>query len=193
MAPSIASDNGFGLILLEFPPPSSSQVSTNSIGARSRCSLAPSNPLSPNTRVHCEMSPELSGGGCATLTDIYNAQSGQGSLQVLSSADSSSGGTGSPTGYWFLADNIFVYDDVVLFVEGKDRGGDCDVLRIEVFTATTKTSRRDVLADPRALRTVHLPCGSKVGESVADSCEITSTSKNNRQQLTTQKSGFRDD
>ena len=66
------------------------------------------------------------------MTDIYNAQNGEGSLEVLSSADSSSGGTGSPTGYWLLRDNIFVYDDVTLFVMGKDRDGDCDVLRMEV-------------------------------------------------------------
>lgn len=66
------------------------------------------------------------------MTDILNAQSGEGSLEVLSSATSSSGGTGSPTGYWLLKDSIYVYSDATLFVQGKDKGGDCDVLRMEV-------------------------------------------------------------
>lgn len=69
------------------------------------------------------------------MTDIYNAQDGDGPLWVLDSSDkkvSGAGGSAKPTGRWLLTSNLMIYDDVTLFVEGKSRGGDCDVLRIEV-------------------------------------------------------------
>lgn len=81
------------------------------------------------------MNPDFKGGGCATLTDLYNAQDGKGPLWVLDSNDNKvdgAGGSAKPTGRWLLTSNLKIEDDVTLFVEGKGRGGDCDVLRIEV-------------------------------------------------------------
>lgn len=67
------------------------------------------------------------------MTDIYNAQSGDGPLYVLKTSTSSSGEKKTtPTGYWFLTNSIFVYDDVTLFMVSKSNKGDCDVLRMEV-------------------------------------------------------------
>ncbi|CAM9395437.1 unnamed protein product [Ectocarpus sp. 4 AP-2014] len=73
-------------------------------------------------------------GGCATLTDLYNAQDGKGPLWVLDSNDNKvdgAGGSAKPTGRWLLTSNLKIEDDATLFVEGTGRGGDCDVLRIE--------------------------------------------------------------
>lgn len=81
------------------------------------------------------MIPDFTGGGCATLTDLYNAQDGEGPLWVIDSNDNKvdgAGGSAKTTGRWLLTSNLKIEDDVTLFVEGKDRGGDCDVLRIEV-------------------------------------------------------------
>ncbi|CAN0064999.1 unnamed protein product [Pylaiella littoralis] len=74
------------------------------------------------------------GGGCATLTDMYNTQSGSGPLYVLDSSDSvvsGGGGSASPTGRWLLTSGLQVLDDVTLYVHGTSSGGDADVLRIQ--------------------------------------------------------------
>eukprot|EP00903_Cladosiphon_okamuranus_P016037 g14807.t2 len=68
-------------------------------------------------------------GGCATLTDMYNAQSGNGPLYVLDSSDDVV--SGSPTGRWLLTSSITILDGVTLYVHGTSDGGDADVLRIE--------------------------------------------------------------
>eukprot|EP00752_Nemacystus_decipiens_P008459 g7561.t1 len=68
-------------------------------------------------------------GGCATLTDMYNAQSGSGPLFVLDSSDKIS--DGAPTGRWLLTSSLEILDGVTLYVHGKSAGGDADVLRIE--------------------------------------------------------------
>ncbi|CAM9761267.1 unnamed protein product, partial [Hapterophycus canaliculatus] len=73
-------------------------------------------------------------GGCATLTDMYNAQSGSGPLYVLDSSNnivSGGGGSATPTGYWLLTSEIQVLDGVTLYVHGTSAGGDADVLRIQ--------------------------------------------------------------
>jgi len=71
-------------------------------------------------------------GGCATLTDMYNAQSGSGPLYTLDDDDNVvDGGGGTPTGRWLLTMNLRVVDDVTLYIHGTGAGGDCDVLRIE--------------------------------------------------------------
>ena len=74
--------------------------------------------------------PAFTGGGCATLTDMYNAQSGSGPLYVLDSSDKVV--SGSPTGRWLLTSSLEILDGVTLYVHGTSAGGDADVLRIEV-------------------------------------------------------------
>lgn len=81
------------------------------------------------------MPADFEGGGCATLTDMYTAQSvadgevGEGPLYVLNELDEVVGGT--PTGYWLLDRNVRVVDGVTLFVHGTEINGDADVLRIK--------------------------------------------------------------
>lgn len=75
---------------------------------------------------------DFEGGGCATLTDMYNIQSGSGPLYTLDDDDNIiDGGGGTPTGRWLLTMNLRVLDGVTLYVHGTSIGGDCDVLRIE--------------------------------------------------------------
>ncbi|CAM9449094.1 unnamed protein product [Scytosiphon promiscuus] len=71
------------------------------------------------------------GGGCATLTDMYNAQggAGEGPLYVLDEADEVT--TGEPTGRWLLDRDLRVTNGVTLYVHGLSIGGDADVLRIK--------------------------------------------------------------
>ncbi|CAM9604816.1 unnamed protein product [Ectocarpus sp. 12 AP-2014] len=79
-------------------------------------------------------SSSFSGGGCATLTDMYNTQSGSGPLYVLDSSNnivSGGGGSASPTGYWLLTSSLEILDGVTLYVHGTSAGGDADVLRIQ--------------------------------------------------------------
>ncbi|CAB1096849.1 MEP10 [Ectocarpus sp. CCAP 1310/34] len=79
-------------------------------------------------------SSSFSGGGCATLTDLYNTQSGSGPLYVLDSSNnivSGGGGSASPTGYWLLTSSLEILDGVTLYVHGTSAGGDADVLRIQ--------------------------------------------------------------
>lgn len=78
--------------------------------------------------------PDLKSGGCTSLTDVYNAQSGDGPLYVLDADDNIVDSV--PTGRWLLTASLVVEDNVTLFVKGKDRGGDCDVLRIQVLHQT---------------------------------------------------------
>ncbi|CAM9520911.1 unnamed protein product [Ectocarpus fasciculatus] len=69
------------------------------------------------------------GGGCGTLTDMYNAQGeGTGPLYVLDESNDVVGGT--PTGYWLLDRNLRVVDGSTLMVKGTAAGGDADVLRL---------------------------------------------------------------
>lgn len=77
--------------------------------------------------------PAFTNGGCATLTDLYNAQSGSGPLYVLDSSNSVA--SGSPTGRWLLTSSLEVLDGVTLYVHGTSDGGDADVLRIQVRTS----------------------------------------------------------
>lgn len=73
---------------------------------------------------------DFEGGGCATLTDMYNEQSGDdGPLYVLDDADNIVGG--SPTGFWLLDRDLRVVDGVTLYVHGSAADGDADVLRIK--------------------------------------------------------------
>lgn len=79
---------------------------------------------------------DFSGGGCATLTDLYNVQTGDGPLWVLDSSNKTvdgAGGSAAPTGRWLLTSSIEVVDNVRLEFKGLDRGGDCDVLKIQVW------------------------------------------------------------
>lgn len=90
-------------------------------------------PTTPHN--HTQHLPDFQGGGCATLTDMYNTQSGSGPLYVLDSSDSvvsGGGGSASPTGRWLLTSGLQVLDDVTLYVHGTSSGGDADVLRIQV-------------------------------------------------------------
>ncbi|CAM9200699.1 unnamed protein product [Ectocarpus fasciculatus] len=90
-------------------------------------------------------SSSFSGGGCATLTDMYNTQSGSGPLYVLDSSNnivSGGGGSATPTGYWLLTSSLEVLDGVTLYVHGTLAGGDADVLRIQ--------STKDVFWEIRA-------------------------------------------
>ena len=71
-------------------------------------------------------------GGCATLTDLYNAQDESGPLYTLDDDDNIvDGGGGTPTGRWLLTTSLRVIDNVTLYIHGTSIGGDCDVLRIE--------------------------------------------------------------
>lgn len=75
-------------------------------------------------------SSDFEGGGCATLTDMYERYpDGNGPLQILDADDKIVGGT--PTGYWLLTMDLTVVDGVTLSVHGTSIGGDCDVLRIK--------------------------------------------------------------
>ncbi|CAN0447418.1 unnamed protein product, partial [Laminaria digitata] len=75
---------------------------------------------------------DFEGGGCATLTDMYNIQKADGPLWVLDDDDNViDGGGGTPTGRWLLTMDLRVVDGVTLSVHGTSIGGDADVLRIE--------------------------------------------------------------
>ena len=66
---------------------------------------------------------------------MYNVQSGDGPLYVLDSSNATvdgAGGSAEPTGRWLLTSSIEVLDNVRLEFKGTDRGGDCDVLKIQV-------------------------------------------------------------
>lgn len=74
---------------------------------------------------------DFEGGGCATLTDMYNIQKGDdGPLLVLDASDKVVSG-GTPTGRWLMTWDITVVDGVQLLLHGSAVGGDCDVLRIQ--------------------------------------------------------------
>ncbi|CAN0540939.1 unnamed protein product, partial [Scytosiphon promiscuus] len=67
------------------------------------------------------------GGGCATLTDMYNIQKGSGPLWVLDDDDKIiDGGGGTPSGRWLLTMDLRVHDGVTLVMHGSSVGGDCD-------------------------------------------------------------------
>lgn len=74
---------------------------------------------------------DFEGGGCATLTDLYNARAGKDPLYVLDENDKVIEGATEGTGRWLLKGELFVYDGVTLYMHGTSIGGDCDVLRIQ--------------------------------------------------------------
>eukprot|EP00752_Nemacystus_decipiens_P017747 g15914.t1 len=72
------------------------------------------------------------GGGCGTLSLMYEAQGGSdGPLVVLDDSDGALPAGTAPTGRWLLTRNLRVVNGVTLELHGSDAGGDCDVLRIE--------------------------------------------------------------
>ena len=72
----------------------------------------------------------ITGGGCATLTDIYNAEGSSDLLFVLDKSDSVVA-RGTPTGRWLLAADVRIHGGSTLHVHGLSVNGDCDVLRIK--------------------------------------------------------------
>lgn len=80
-------------------------------------------------------SADFEGGGCATLTDLFNARMDKygpkGPLYVMDDDDNVDYKSTKPTGKWFLASELYVEDGVTLEVHGTDIGGDCDALRIQ--------------------------------------------------------------
>lgn len=95
----------------------------------------------PNTVLPCpracivRMISDFEGGGCATLTDLYESRSdnngSKGPLYILDDDDNKVEGIATPTGRWLLESDLYVEDGSILYMHGTDIGGDCDELRIQ--------------------------------------------------------------
>lgn len=82
----------------------------------------------------CEiLHADFEGGGCGTLTDMFNAQGpdDDGPLYVLDENDQIIEGATAGTGRWLLTRNLRVVENSALLIHGTSIGGDTDVLRIE--------------------------------------------------------------
>lgn len=120
----------------------------NDLKKKKRKNLTPPLPLLPKYAPPPPPNPpDFTGGGCATLTDMYNAQSGSGPLFVLDGSDKVV--SGSPTGRWLLTSSLQILEGVTLYVHGTSAGGDADVLRIEV---SAYLSMSDPLVFPPCLK-----------------------------------------
>lgn len=71
----------------------------------------------------------LEGGGCATLTTLYEGQGSNGELYILDEDGEIT--DGDPTGYWLLARDLRIVDGVTLYVHGAEADGDADILRLQ--------------------------------------------------------------
>lgn len=74
---------------------------------------------------------DFTGGGCATLTDLFYTEGSDDILFVLDADDIIVDGASSPTGRWLLAADVRVEDGSTLYFHGTSIEGDCDVLRIK--------------------------------------------------------------
>ncbi|CAN0139104.1 unnamed protein product [Pylaiella littoralis] len=102
-------------------------VSTGPISGCTTTSTMVFNP--PDIRVE--------GGGCATLSGIYEAQSDAGytdsdALLFVTDENSAVQEIGTlPTGFWLLASHLTVTEGSTLYVHGISSEGDADILRIQ--------------------------------------------------------------
>lgn len=69
------------------------------------------------------------GGGCATLTDLYNAYP-DGPLKILDDEDAETT-DGVVTNNWLLMSSITIYEGGLFQFNGEDYDGDCNTLRIQ--------------------------------------------------------------
>ncbi|CAM9800582.1 unnamed protein product, partial [Sphacelaria rigidula] len=68
-------------------------------------------------------------GGCATLTDLYNAYP-DGPLKILDDEDAETT-DGVVTNNWLLMSSITIYEGGLFQFNGEDYDGDCNTLRIQ--------------------------------------------------------------
>eukprot|EP00903_Cladosiphon_okamuranus_P019297 g17738.t1 len=65
-------------------------------------------------------------GGCFTLTDIYES----GSRPLYPIDPTTNERTTTITGVWLLTEELYILDGITLQLHGRERGGDCDELRL---------------------------------------------------------------
>lgn len=71
---------------------------------------------STSKRLYVEAAVSGDRGGCATLSDIFEAQAGQGPLYAVDPETGSH--VDEATGTWFLAESLYVEDGITLNVRG---------------------------------------------------------------------------